>query len=76
MVDIFDEATGQTIQQKVEEEDDEQEELIDEIARKEFRTFALLFLQPHQATKPFSTLGKKVEPLMCIVWMKLLPKVT
>jgi type I restriction enzyme, R subunit len=44
MVEIFDEATGQTIPQKQEEISDEQEELIEEISRKEFPNLCFIAL--------------------------------
>ena len=59
MVDIFDEATGQTIQQKVEEEDDEQEELIDEIARKEFPNLCFIALTATPSDKTIQHFGKE-----------------
>lgn len=44
MIEVFDEATGQTIVQRQEEETDEQEELIDEISRKEFPNLCFIAL--------------------------------
>jgi len=59
MVDVFDEATGQTIQQKIEEEDDEQEELIDEIARKEFPNLCFIALTATPSDKTLQHFGKE-----------------
>lgn len=59
MVDIFDEATGQTIQQKIEEEADEQEELIDEISRKEFPNLCFIALTATPSDKTLQHFGKE-----------------
>ena len=59
MVDIFDEATGQTIQQKIEEEPDEQEELIDEISRKEFPNLSFIALTATPSDKTIQHFGQE-----------------
>ena len=59
MVDFFDEATGQTIQQKIEEIDDEQEELIDEISRKEFPNLCFIAFTATPSDKTLQHFGKE-----------------
>ncbi len=59
MVDVFDEATGQTIKQKIEEEDDVQEELLDEIARKEFPNLCFVALTATPSDKTILHFGKE-----------------
>ena len=62
MVDVFDEATGQTIQQKVEETSDEQEELIDEISRKEFPNLCFIALTATPSDKTIQHFGQEGRP--------------
>jgi type I restriction enzyme R subunit len=59
MVDVFDDATGQTIQQKIEEETDEQEELIDEVARKEFPNLCFIALTATPSDKTIQHFGQE-----------------
>lgn len=59
MVDVFDEATGQTVQQKIEEETDEQEELIDEISRKEFPNLCFIALTATPSDKTIQHFGQE-----------------
>jgi type I restriction enzyme R subunit len=59
MVDVFDEATGQTIQQKIEEEPDEQEELIDEIVLKEFPNLCFIALTATPSDKTIQHFGQE-----------------
>lgn len=62
MVSIFDEATQQTIQQKIEEEVDEQEELIDEISRKEFPNICFIALTATPSDKTIQHFGISGHP--------------
>ncbi len=57
MVAMFDEATGLTTQQKIEEETDEQEELIEEIARKEFPNLCFIALTATPSNKTIQHFG-------------------
>ena len=59
MIDVFDEATGQTFQQKIEEEVDEQEELINEIARKKFPNLCFIALTATPSDKTIQHFGKE-----------------
>jgi len=61
-VDIFDEATGATIQQKQEERDDEQEELLDEIQRKEFPNLCFIALTATPSDKTLQHFGEQGKP--------------
>lgn len=62
MVDVFDEATGLTIRQTIEEETDEQEELIDEISRKEFPNLCFIALTATPSDKTLQHFGKEGSP--------------
>ncbi|MBK7695617.1 MAG: type I restriction endonuclease subunit R [Saprospiraceae bacterium] len=62
MVDVFDEATGLTTQQKVEEETDEQEELIEEISRKEFPNLCFIALTATPSDKTIQHFGREGRP--------------
>ena len=62
MVDYFDEATGQTIRQKVEEVDDEQEELMDEISLKEFPNLCFIALTATPSDQTLQHFGKGGHP--------------
>lgn len=57
MVDIFDEATGATIQQVQEEAEDEQEELLDEIQRKDFPNLCFIALTATPSDKTIQHFG-------------------
>lgn len=59
MVDVFDDATGRTVQQKIEEEADEQEELIDEISRKEFPNLCFIALTATPSDKTLQHFGQE-----------------
>ena len=59
MVDYFDEATGQTICHKIEEETDEQEELIDEISRKAFPNLCFIALTATPSDETIQHFGKE-----------------
>lgn len=62
MVDVFDEATGLTTQQKTEEETDEQEELIEEISRKEFPNLCFIALTATPSDKTIQHFGREGRP--------------
>jgi len=59
MVGVFDDATGQTVQQKIEEETDEQEELIEEISRKEFPNLCFIALTATPSDKTIQHFGQE-----------------
>jgi type I restriction enzyme R subunit len=59
MVDVFDDATGQTVRQKIEEETDEQEELIEEISRKEFPNLCFIALTATPSDKTIQHFGQE-----------------
>lgn len=61
-MDVFDEATGLTTQQKVEEESDEQEELIEEISRKEFPNLCFIALTATPSDKTIQHFGREGRP--------------
>jgi len=62
MVDFFDEATGQTIHQRIEEDVDEQEELIDEISRKVFPNLCFIALTATPSDKTIQHFGNTGHP--------------
>jgi type I restriction enzyme R subunit len=62
MVDIFDEATGLTIQQKIEEDTDDQEDLIDEISRKVFPNLCFIALTATPSDKTIEHFGQEGRP--------------
>lgn len=62
MVDIFDEATGATIQQQQEEAEDEQEELLDEIQRKDFPNLCFIALTATPSDKTLQHFGEQGKP--------------
>ncbi|MCK9640888.1 MAG: DEAD/DEAH box helicase family protein [Prolixibacteraceae bacterium] len=62
MVDYFDEATGQTIHQTMEEVDDEQEEMIDEISKKEFPNLCFIALTATPSDQTLQHFGKEGQP--------------
>lgn len=59
MVEVFDEATGETVKQKIEEETDEQEELIDEIGRKVFPNLCFIALTATPSDKTIQHFGQE-----------------
>src|SRR5690606_26890356 len=62
MVDIFDEATGQTIRQTVEETEDEPEELIEEIGKKVFPNLCFIALTATPGDKTIQHFGREGRP--------------
>jgi type I restriction enzyme R subunit len=62
MVDVFDEATGLTTQKIVEEATDEQEELIEEISRKEFTNLCFIALTATPSDKTIQHFGREGRP--------------
>lgn len=62
MVEVFDEATGAITKQIIEETDDEQEELIDSIARKEFPNLCFIALTATPSDKTCQHFGVEGRP--------------
>ena len=62
MVDVFDETTGQTIKRNQEEVSDDQEELIEEISRKEFPNLCFIALTATPSDKTIQHFGKEGKP--------------
>lgn len=61
MVEIFDEATGLTIKQKQEEVTDDQEELVEEISRKEFPNLTFIALTATPSDRTLEKFGQKAD---------------
>ncbi|MEI6815529.1 MAG: DEAD/DEAH box helicase family protein [Bacteroidota bacterium] len=62
MVEVFDDATGLTTKQKIEEESDDQEALIEEISRKEFPNLCFIALTATPSDKTIQHFGKEGKP--------------